>query len=86
MAGSARHPLVLLEANSHTYIADDEQCLTQGDSGTPAFTVGNDDRFELATVLTSGTSNCPALQILANVSEFSRWVDATIQGQRLLPE
>ena len=81
MAGGVRHPLVLLEANSHTYIADDEQCLTQGDSGTPAFTVDNNDRLELAAVLISGTSDCPALQILANVSDFSSWVDATIKGQ-----
>ena len=86
MAGSARHPLALLDANSHTYIADDEQCLTQGDSGTPAFTAGKNDRLELAAVLISGTSDCPALQILANVSGFSSWVDATIQGQRLHPE
>lgn len=86
MAGSARQPLTLLEANTHTYIADDERCLTQGDSGTPAFSVGNDDRLELAAVLISGTSDCPALQILANVSDFSSWVDATIQWQRLLPE
>ncbi len=83
---TARHPLALLEANTHTYIADDDRCLTQGDSGTPAFNVGNDDRPELAAVLISGTNECPALQILANVSNFSSWVDATIRWQRLHPE
>ena len=65
---------------------DDDRCLTQGDSGTPAFYVGNADRPELAAVLVSGTKECPALQILANVSHFSSWVDATIQWRQLHPE
>lgn len=86
LADSLRHSVVLLEANAHTYIVDDKQCLAHGDSGTPVFTVGNDERLEVAAVLISGTSECPALQILANVSDFSNWVDATLHEQKLHSE
>lgn len=70
----SRNSLEILEASAQTYVADDNQCMTQGDSGTPAFTVNRLGTLELAAILISGTSDCPALQILANVSDFADWV------------
>lgn len=78
LADNIRNQLNILQANPHTYIADDKQCLTQGDSGTPAFTIDSQSNPRLAAILISGTSDCPALQILANVSDFADWVETVL--------
>lgn len=82
LADGARSALSILDANAQNYIVDDTQCLTQGDSGTPVFTFDGSGRVSLAAVLISGTSDCPALQILANLSDMSGWVSAILAGDR----
>jgi len=83
---SAEHPvrnyLRVLQANAKTYLADDQQCLTQGDSGTPVFAINANNETALAAILISGTSDCPALQILANVSDFKLWIESKINAER----
>lgn len=78
LADNIRNQLNIVQGSSHTYIADDKQCLTQGDSGTPAFTLDSQGNIKLAAILTSGTSDCPALQILANASDFADWVETIL--------
>lgn len=82
LADGARSALSILDANAQNYIVDDTKCLTQGDSGTPVFTLDGSGRVRLAAVLISGTSDCPALQILANVSDMSGWVGPILAGDR----
>ncbi|MFK7854985.1 MAG: trypsin-like serine protease [Granulosicoccus sp.] len=78
LSTNSRNQLNILQTNPETYIVDDEACLTQGDSGTPVFTTDIQGDLELAAMLISGTDECPAIQVLANVSDFYDWIEAVL--------
>lgn len=73
-----RNQLSVLQVSQQTYVADDKHCMTQGDSGTPAFSTNANGEVVLSAVLISGTSDCPSLQILANVADIKDWISSHI--------
>lgn len=77
-SGNSRNRLDILQTNPQTYIVDDQSCLTQGDSGTSVFTTDEQGNLELAAILISGTDECPAIQVLANVSDFDDWIETVL--------